>query len=359
MNTIAFPKLGLEFTVDRFISVFGLDIAWYAILISLGFLLAVIYGIKRMPQFGLDSDRAIDAILAGMVGGIIGARLYYVIFSWDQYKDNLLEIFNTRNGGLAIYGGIIGALAFGLLVCKLRKVRILPMLDITALGFLLGQGIGRWGNFINGEAYGAETDSILGMTIAGVADSPVHPCFLYESIWCLLGFVLLHFYSKRRKFDGEVALFYLIWYGAERAVVEGLRQDSLYLGNLRVSQVLSVLLVIVALIIWLCVKSKIKRENDPEYLQLYVYTEESKELLRQAQEKNSKSKKEKKTHEEELEEAALEDGIEEEDEEKLQKRLQESEEAEKEADRESEESRSKLFSEEPEKEENDASSQKN
>lgn len=359
MNTIAFPKLGLEFTVDRFISVFGLDIAWYAILISLGFLLAVIYGIKRMPQFGLDSDRAIDAILAGMVGGIIGARLYYVIFSWDQYKDNLLEIFNTRNGGLAIYGGIIGALAFGLLACKLRKVRILPMLDITALGFLLGQGIGRWGNFINGEAYGAETDSILGMTIAGVADSPVHPCFLYESIWCLLGFVLLHFYSKRRKFDGEVALFYLIWYGAERAVVEGLRQDSLYLGNLRVSQVLSVLLVIVALIIWLCVKSKIKRENDPEYLQLYVYTEESKELLRQAQEKNSKSKKEKKTHEEELEEAALEDGIEEEDEEKLQKRLQESEEAEKEADRESEESRSKLFSEEPAEEENDASSQKN
>jgi phosphatidylglycerol:prolipoprotein diacylglycerol transferase len=346
MNTIAFPKLGLEFTVNRFISVFGLDIAWYAILISLGFLLAVIYGIKRMPQFGLDSDRAIDAILAGMVGGLIGARLYYVAFSWDQYKDNLMEIFNTRNGGLAIYGGIIGALAFGLLVCKLRKVKILPMLDITALGFLLGQGIGRWGNFINGEAFGSETDSVFGMTIAGIADSPVHPCFLYESLWCLLGFLLLHFYSKKRKFDGEVALFYLIWYGAERAVVEGLRQDSLYLGNLRVSQVLSVMLVIAALIIWFCVRSKIKRENDPNYLKLYVYTEESKELLRQAQEKNSK--KTKKTHEEELEEDALEDGVEEENDEKLQKRLLESEEAEEEADEESEKNRSSLFAEDEE-----------
>jgi phosphatidylglycerol:prolipoprotein diacylglycerol transferase len=296
MNTVEFPNLNLKFEVNRFISVFGVDIAWYAIIIAIGFVLAAIYGLRRMKEFGLDSDRTIDVILAGMVGGIIGARIYYVIFSWDLYKDDLLSIFDVRNGGLAIYGGIIGALALGLTMCKIRGVKILPMLDITALGFLIGQCIGRWGNFVNVEAYGAQTSSdyILGMTSNAIADGPVHPCFLYESVWCLIGFILLHLYSKRRKFDGEVALMYLVWYGAGRMVIEGLRQDSLYIGNFRVSQVLSGILLIFGLIMILVIRSKIKQNNDPEYLKLYVYTEESKKMLELAElhEKDPKAYKE-------------------------------------------------------------------
>ncbi|SCH01010.1 Prolipoprotein diacylglyceryl transferase [uncultured Ruminococcus sp.] len=277
--------------MNPFIDVFGLEIAWYAIIIAFGFILAAAYGISRMKQFGLDADRAIDAILAGMVGGIIGARIYYVVFSWDNYKDNLLEIFNIRNGGLAIYGGIIGALIFGLIMCKIRKVKMLPMLDVTALGFLIGQCVGRWGNFVNAEAYGSSVSDnyLLGMSVPG-EEALVHPCFLYESVWCLIGFILLHFYSKRRKFDGEVGLMYLMWYGAGRMVIEGLRTDSLYLGNLRVSQILSGLLLIGALIVWLVIRSRIKRNNDPEYLKLYVKTEESKELLELAQLRNKDPK---------------------------------------------------------------------
>lgn len=313
MSFIEFPKLGLDFSIPRSISVFGFEIAWYAVFICVGMLLAILYGLSRMKEFGLDEDRAMDAIIVGVIGAIVGARLYYVAFTWEDYKDNLSEIFNIRNGGLAIYGGVIGALALGLLVCKLRKVKMLPMLDITMTGFLLGQGIGRWGNFINGEAFGSETSLPWGMTIWGVAENPVHPCFLYESLWCLLGFVLFHFYIKHRKFDGEVALFYCMWYGTERMLVEGLRQDSLYFGNLRVSQILSAALVLSALVIWIVVRSKIKRENDPNYLPLYVNTAESKELLRQAEERLQKGKKSSKKFKEKDEESLLDENLNEEE----------------------------------------------
>lgn len=291
MNTVGFPNLNLEFTMNRFISVFGFDIAWYAIIIAVGFIIAAIYGLRRMKLFGLDSDRGIDVILAGMVGGLIGARAYYVIFSWENYKDDLLSIFAMREGGLAIYGGVIGAAVFGIIMCKIRGVKILPMLDIAAIGFLIGQGIGRWGNFVNAEAYGAEVSDnyLLGMSISGV-DHLVHPCFLYESVWCLLGFVLLHLYTKHRKFDGEIGLMYLMWYGLERMIVEGLRVDSLYLGGLRVSQILSGLLLITALIVWAVIRSRIKRNNDPEYLMLYVNTEESKHVLELAELRNKDPK---------------------------------------------------------------------
>lgn len=292
MNTVGFPNLKIEFHPDRFINVFGLDIAWYAIIIAAGFVLACIYVLSRMKKFGLDADRAIEAILAGMVGAIIGARLYFVAFQWDDYKDNLMDIFQTRKGGLAIYGAIIGGILFGLIVCRIRKIKMLPMLDLVALGFLLGQGIGRWGNFINQEAYGAVVSDnyILGMTGDLIYEGMVHPCFLYESIWCLLGFILLHFYSKHRKFDGEIGLMYLVWYGAERMIVEGLRTDSLMWGNFRVSQILSAALLLVGLIMILVIRSKIRRNNDPEYLKLYVHTEESKKMLEEAAERYSKSK---------------------------------------------------------------------
>lgn len=311
MSTVAFPKLGLEFEINPVaFSIGDFDIAWYAIIIAVGFLLAVLYGMHRMRDFGLDEDRAFDAIIAGMIGGIVGARLYYVAFSWDNYKDDLLSILDTRSGGLAIYGGIIGALLVGGIVCKIRKVKLLPMFDVTVLGFLIGQCIGRWGNFVNVEAYGSETDWVFGMISTGDVSivSPVHPCFLYESVWCLIGFILLHFYSKRRKFDGEVTLLYLMWYGFGRMFIEGLRQDSLYWGPFRVSQMLSGLLVIAATITWLVVRSNIKRNNDPEYLKLYVNTEESKELLRQADEKiNKKYAKKDSAAEKPAEETAAEE----------------------------------------------------
>lgn len=299
MSTVEFPKLGLEFDLNKTaFTIANIEIAWYAIIISIGFLLAVFYALKNLKRFGLEENRFIDVVIGGMIGGIVGARLYYVVFSWDLYKDNLLEIFNTRNGGLAIYGGIIGAVLVGGLICKIRKVKLLPTFDVVAIGFLIGQGIGRWGNFVNVEAYGSETNSILGMISSGdvVIKNPVHPTFLYESIWCIIGVVLLHLYSKHRKFDGEISLMYLMWYGVERSIVEGLRQDSLYLGPFRVSQVLSIILVITSLILWLVIRSKIKRNNDPEYLKLYVNTDESKEILNS---QDSKDKiKDKKDNEE-------------------------------------------------------------
>lgn len=306
---ISFPRLGWEFDINpTAFTVFGIDIQWYGIIITVGLVLAMLYCFPRMKRFGIDADRAIDAVIGGVIGGIIGARTYYVILRWDQYSGDWKSIFNLRNGGLAIYGGLIGAVVFGLLVCKLRKVKMLPMLDIAVIGFLIGQGVGRWGNFVNQEAFGANTGSIFGMTggtiqqtiinesayldgsmyQAGLEISEkyaVHPCFLYESVWCLLGFALLALYSKRRKYDGQLLLMYLTWYGAERFVVEGLRTDSLMIGNIRASQALSAVLVVVSVIIQIIMISRVKR--DPERYVLYCNTEESKALLAQAAERRT------------------------------------------------------------------------
>lgn len=307
LDKISFPKLGWEFKIDPTAFRIGnLEIQWYGILITLGLVLAVIYCMPKMKRFGLDADRAIDAVIGGVIGGIIGARAYYVIFNWSEYKGDFKEIFNTRGGGLAIYGGIIGAVLVGLVICKFRKVKILPMLDITVLGFLIGQGIGRWGNFINQEAYGSNTDSLFGMTggriqaelawestdmsgdmaqkgIEVFADYAVHPCFLYESLWCLLGFVILSFISKHRKYDGQIFLMYLGWYGAERFFVEGLRTDSLMIGNIRVSQLLSAIIFVVSVVLQIVIFSR--RRRDPEAFVLYANTEESRRLIEEASRK--------------------------------------------------------------------------
>ena len=303
LNEIQFPKLGWTFRIDPTAFKIGsLEVQWYGLIITLGLILAFIYCFPKMKRFGLDSDRTIDAVLGGVIGGLVGARLYYVAFNWSEYKGDLKSIFNTREGGLAIYGGIIGALAVGLLICKIRKVKMLPMLDITCLGFLIGQGVGRWGNFVNQEAFGGKTDSFLGMTggriqeyifensaslggsltaegsgIMNLELYPVHPCFLYESVWCLLGFVLLAFWSKRRKYDGQLLLMYMAWYGAERFFVEGLRSDSLYIGSIRVSQALSALIFVVSVILQIVMFSRIRR--DPERYVLYVNTKESHQLI--------------------------------------------------------------------------------
>ena len=305
-HEIQFPELGWKFNIDpTAFSVYGFDIQWYGIIITLGLILALIYVLPRMKRFGLDSDRTIDAIIGGVIGGIVGARIYYVLMRWDEYKGDWKAIINTRQGGLAIYGGIIGALLVGLTICKIKKIKMLPMLDIVSLGFLIGQGVGRWGNFFNQEAFGTNTDSFLGMTGGTIQrtisdgmqmggdmyengldmlwEKPVHPCFFYESVWCLLGFVILAFWSKRRKYDGQIFLMYLAWYGAERFVVEGLRTDSLMLGNIRISQALSAVIFVASVILQIVLYSRKKR--DPESMPLYVNTEESHHLIEESRRK--------------------------------------------------------------------------
>lgn len=305
-HVIQFPKLGWSFEINpTAFTIFGFQIQWYGIIITLGLILALIYVLPRMKRFGIDYDRAIDVIIFGVIGGIIGARVYYILMKWDEYKWDWKAILNTRNGGLAIYGGIMGAFLIGYIVARIRKVRALPMLDITVLGLLIGQGIGRWGNFVNQECFGINTDNFLGMTggtiqrsisenmqIGGnmyfnevnvLWEKPVHPCFLYESLWCLLGFVILAFWSKRRKYDGQIFLMYLSWYGAERFIVEGLRTDSLMLGNIRISQALSAVLFILSVI--LQVLLLVRRKRDPESMKLYVNTEESHQLIEESRRK--------------------------------------------------------------------------
>lgn len=302
-NTISFPELNIGFPVysDAF-TIFGVTIKWYGIMIMLGLILAVMYCFRRMKSFGIDDDRANDVVFFGFIGAVIGARLYYVLMSWDMYKDDLSSIFAIRDGGLAIYGGIIGALLVGALAARIRKVKLLPLLDLTGMGLLIGQAVGRWGNFFNHECFGCNTSLPWGMTspriqsqlsadaykiseLTGVTvdpSLPVHPCFLYESLWCILGFVLLHLYSKRRKFDGELFFMYIGWYGLGRMFIEGLRTDSLMVGHLRISQIVAGTCVIISIVCIFAMKHKIKM--DGEYV-LYKDTEESKRLIEETEEK--------------------------------------------------------------------------
>ena len=268
-NEIVFPKLGIDLHVNSTaFSIGGLDIQWYGILITLGLVLAMIYAFTQVKKYGLNPDRVLDCIIGGIIGGVVGARAYYVLLNWSDYAGDWKSIFNIRGGGLAIYGGIIGSLLVGFLVAKIRKVKFLPLLDIVGIGFLLGQGIGRWGNFFNQEAFGCTLD----------ASQPVHPCFLYESLWCLLGFVLLAIFAKKiRRYDGQIFLIYICWYGAERAVVESLRTDSLVIGNVRVSQILAITCVVISIILQIAIGTKVKRMG-VDY-RMYKDTNESKQML--------------------------------------------------------------------------------
>lgn len=254
MYNVSFPGLGINgLQINPIvISIGEFKITWYGVIIMTGLLLAVVYAMTvSKKRYGIDPDKLLNCVIVGLVTAIIGARLYYVAFEWERYSKDPTEIFRINEGGLAIYGGLIGALAGGLIVAKISRMNIPALLDLAVLGFLIGQGIGRWGNFTNQEAFGTPTDLPWGMISQNTGGVTVHPCFLYESLWCLLGFVVLHFFSKYlRKYDGQVFLMYLVWYGAERTVVEGLRTDSLMtpILNLRVSQVLSAVLVIIGLV---------------------------------------------------------------------------------------------------------------
>ena len=226
---ISFPGLGLELDPPSTIQLGPLTIHFYGLIIAVGMLLAVLYASKRSKEFGLKEDDLIDGVLWVTPFAIICARLYYCIFEWDQYASNPISILYIWNGGLAIYGGVLGAVIGLSVFCKVRKIKATAMMDVVSLGLLIGQLVGRWGNFMNREAFGAPTDSFLRMGLYNTATGAVeyyHPTFLYESLWNFVGFLLLHFLSKKRKYDGQVALGYVAWYGLGRAFIEGLRMDS-------------------------------------------------------------------------------------------------------------------------------------
>ena len=267
---ISFPEIGLVLNPSPIIEIGSLQIHWYGILIAVGLLLAVLYACGRSKEFGLHEDDLIDGVLCVVPFAVICARLYYCIFRWETYAANPIRILYIWEGGLAIYGGVIGA-AIGIVVFSLvkkNKVKLGAVLDITSLGFLIGQSMGRWGNFMNREAFGAATDSFFRMGLMNSVTGQVeyyHPTFLYESAWNLCGFVLLHFLSKRRKYDGQIALGYVAWYGLGRTFVEGLRVDSLYLGDFRVSQLLAAVSCFVAAAVLLY---QFLRPHDPMKMQV-------------------------------------------------------------------------------------------
>ena len=267
-SPITFPNLGIEINPSPVaFTVFGKDIYWYGIIIAAGFLLAVFYMLARAKDFGITQDDVLDMILWAVPIGVVCARLYYCIFYWELYADDPISILYIWEGGLAIYGGIIGGAVTLLVVAKVKKIPAPVLLDVAGMGVIIGQLVGRWGNFMNREAHGAVTDTFLkmGLQDASGAVTYYHPTFLYESVWNLIGFIGLHFFSKKRKFDGEVFLLYVAWYGLGRVWIEGLRTDSLYIGssNIRVSQALSLVLAGISLAVLLY---QSRRPHPPEDL---------------------------------------------------------------------------------------------
>lgn len=269
-SAISFPMLG-DFTIDppAYFTIFGIDVYFYGVIIGLGFILAMVYCARHAKGFGLKKDDVYDLMLWLIPFSIIGARLYYVLFELDRYIRDPAKIFALRDGGLAIYGGIIAGILVIILLSKHKKVPPLAFLDLVVFGLLIGQIIGRWGNFMNREAFGAPTDVFcrMGLTTPDGSTIYVHPTFLYESLWNLASFIILSIFVKKglRKYDGQCVLLYFLFYGLGRGWIEGLRTDSLYIPGtpIRVSQALSLLLAAAALII-LIVNSR--RPHPPEKL---------------------------------------------------------------------------------------------
>ena len=265
-SAISFPFLGIEVNPARTLSLGPLTIHYYGLVIAIGLILAVLYACKRSKEFGISENDILDGVLWITPFSILCARAYYVIFSWADYADNPISVLYIWEGGLAIYGGVLGAIVGVAVFCRVRKIKFTALMDLVLLGFLIGQSMGRWGNFFNREAFGAATESFFRMglynTVTGAWEY-YHPTFLYESLWNAIGFVLLHFLSKKRKFDGQVALGYAAWYGLGRSMIEGLRVDSLYWGPFRVSQMLAALscAAAVTVLIWQCF-----RPHDPARL---------------------------------------------------------------------------------------------
>lgn len=267
---ISFPLLG-DLTLDPpyAVSIGSFSIYLYGIIIACGLLLAIIYGVRHCDRMGLNSDTLYDLVIWAVICAIIGARAYYCIFNWSSYAADPMCIFAIRDGGLAIYGGVIGAIVALYVRCRMKGWSIFPALDIMGFGLLIGQSIGRWGNFFNREAYGYETDIFcrMGLTL-GESTIYVHPTFLYESLWNAAGFIAMHFYSKRHhKYRGQFFLMYVAWYGLGRTMIEGLRSDSLWLipGVIRVSQLLAAVTCIAALALLIVNARRVKAGRAPAF----------------------------------------------------------------------------------------------
>ena len=253
-TNISFPSLGIDIDPVREFSLGPLSIHMYGLVIVFGLVLAVIYCMRRADQFGLTEDHILDGVLWVTPFAFLCARAYYCAFRWDLYAANPISVLYIWQGGIAIYGGVLGAIMGMLVFCKIKRISLGATLDLVLMGFLIGQAIGRWGNFFNREAFGAETDAWLRMGLYSPLTDTVtyhHPTFLYVSLWNALGFVVLHFLSKKRTFDGQIALGYALWYGLGRTFIEGLRTDSLYIPGtaLRVSQVLAAMSCIAAAVV--------------------------------------------------------------------------------------------------------------
>lgn len=275
MNVVEFPGLwGLKLNINRVaFEVFGLPIYWYGVIIAFAFLAAVLLALRDSKKFGIDPDNILDMVLFAAPAAIICARLYYVAFSWDQFSENPIDIINTRKGGLAIYGGVIGALITAYIYARVKKIGFLRLMDFSVPFLVLGQAIGRWGNFVNQEAFGSQTTLPWRMTsdtvreyLSGVqvpaadlvSKVGVHPTFLYESLLDFAIFFFLMWYRHRKKANGEVFFLYMILYGIGRSLIEGLRTDSLYLGigGIRVSQLLAVLFAIIFIALFIVIRKR-------------------------------------------------------------------------------------------------------
>ncbi len=267
-TTIRFPHLGLTLNPGKSFTVFGIEIAYYGVIIALAMLTGALVAYREAKKTGQKVDDYIDFTLYTLIAAIIGARIYYVIFEWDYYSAHPLEIFNLRAGGLAIYGGVLASVLTLFIFTKVKKLKFWLMADTAVQGLIIGQIIGRWGNFFNREAFGGYTDSLFAMqlpvseakgitqeliehlvTIDGVSYVQVHPTFLYEGTWNLLLFIGICLYKRHKKFDGEIFAIYLMGYGVGRFIIESLRTDQLVikaLGGIAASQVLSIILIVLA-----------------------------------------------------------------------------------------------------------------
>ena len=238
-------------------SIFGLDIMWYGVLMASAMILCVFLALKEGKRVKISEDDILNLAIIAIPCGLLGARLYYVIFNWSWYSQHMSEILNFRGGGMAIHGALIGGILAGFIYTKIKKINFFKMADTVMIGIPLGQAIGRWGNYINGEAHGGPTSLPWGIMVEGVK---VHPTFLYESIWDLGIFIFLWFFRKHKKYEGQLAIYYLILYSLGRFFIEGLRTDSLMIGPLRMAQVISITTIIVCLILHKILSKKNKKE---------------------------------------------------------------------------------------------------